>query len=57
MKMQSFYEEDEIGESSSKVVNKGKFYKRIGVEEVYKQIREEMEKARREREEVFQVKK
>ncbi|XP_013616230.1 PREDICTED: rRNA-processing protein FYV7 [Brassica oleracea var. oleracea] len=57
MKMQSFHEEDETGESSSKVVNKGKSHKRIGVEEVYKQTREEMEKARREREEAFQAKK
>ncbi|CAH8301277.1 unnamed protein product [Eruca vesicaria subsp. sativa] len=59
MKPQSFHGECETGESS-KVVDdkhKGKSHKRIGVEEVYKQTREEMEKARMEREAAFQAKK
>ncbi|CAH2071823.1 unnamed protein product [Thlaspi arvense] len=56
---QEFHEKNETGESS-KVDDdkqKGKSNKRIGVEDVYKQTREEMEKARMEREAAFQAKK
>ncbi|KAG2331331.1 hypothetical protein Bca4012_019081 [Brassica carinata] len=63
LKQQKFHEKDETGESSSKVVDgdddkhKVKSHKRICVEEVYKQTREEMEKAKKEREAAFQAKK
>ncbi|CAA7047055.1 unnamed protein product [Microthlaspi erraticum] len=64
MKQQNFHNKDETGESSSKVDDDGdddkqkvKSNKRIGVEEVYKQTREEMEKARMEREAEIKAKK
>uniref|UniRef100_A0A1J3F6T3 rRNA-processing protein FYV7 n=1 Tax=Noccaea caerulescens TaxID=107243 RepID=A0A1J3F6T3_NOCCA len=64
MKQQNFHNKYETGESSSKVDDdddddkqKVKSNKRIGVEEVYKQTREEMEKARMEREAAIQAKK
>ncbi|ESQ37999.1 hypothetical protein EUTSA_v10028994mg [Eutrema salsugineum] len=61
VKQQNLHGNDEAGESS-KVDDdddkqKGKFHKRIGLEEVYKQTREEMEKARKEREAAIQAKK
>ncbi|CAN6980612.1 unnamed protein product [Brassica oleracea var. botrytis] len=62
VKLQSFREEeDETGESSKVVGDddkrKGNSHKRIGVEEVYKQTREDMEKSRIEREAALQAKK
>ncbi|CDY53777.1 BnaC03g73140D [Brassica napus] len=55
-----FREEDETGDSSRVVGDddkrKGKSHKRIGVDEVYKQTREVMEKARMEREAALQAK-
>ncbi|KAF8087409.1 hypothetical protein N665_0587s0015 [Sinapis alba] len=54
MKQQSFHQEVDDGDDDK---HKVKSHKRIGVEEVYKQTREEMEKARMEREAAFQVKK
>ncbi|CAF1702650.1 unnamed protein product [Brassica napus] len=60
VKLQSFREEDETGDSSRVVGDddkrKGKSHKRIGVDEVYKQTREVMEKARMEREAALQAK-
>ncbi|KAF2553728.1 hypothetical protein F2Q68_00035128 [Brassica cretica] len=61
VKLQSIREEDETGDSSRVVGDddkrKGKSHKRIGVDEVYKQTREVMEKARMEREAALQAKK
>ncbi|KAF2532050.1 hypothetical protein F2Q70_00031178 [Brassica cretica] len=61
VKLQSFREEDETGDSSRVVGDddkrKGKSHKRIGVDEVYKQTREVMEKARMEREAALRAKK
>lgn len=62
VKQQNIDDKNETGESS-KVDDddddkqKGKSNKRIGVEDLYKQTREEMEKVRKEREASFQAKK
>lgn len=63
MKQQNFHDNNETGESSK--VNdddddykqKGKSKKRIGVEDLYKKTKEEMDKVRMEREAAFQAKK
>ncbi|XP_010455980.1 PREDICTED: rRNA-processing protein FYV7-like isoform X2 [Camelina sativa] len=66
MKQQNYHDKNEIGESSKVDDNDGcvdddkqkvKSNKRIGLEDVYKQTKEEMEKARMEREAIFQAKK
>ncbi|EOA21639.1 hypothetical protein CARUB_v10002051mg [Capsella rubella] len=64
MKQQNLHDKNETGESSKIDDNndidakqKGKSNKRIGVEDLYKQTKEEMEKARMEREATFQAKK
>ncbi|XP_010422492.1 PREDICTED: rRNA-processing protein FYV7-like [Camelina sativa] len=66
MKQQNVHDKSEIGESSKVDDNDGgddddkqkvKSNKRIGLEDVYKQTKEEMEKARMERKAMFQAKK
>lgn len=63
MKQQNFHDKNETGESSKVDDNddddkqKGKSNKRIGLEDLYKQTKEEMEKVRMEKEAAFQAKK
>ncbi|AEE82286.1 predicted protein of unknown function [Arabidopsis thaliana] len=50
-------ETSKVGDDDDDDKRKGKSNKRIGVEDLYKQTREEMERVRKEREAMFQAKK